>query len=77
MQPLNAPPATGVAASWMGPANVDLINQDLAGTGSNFLLYLYHTTTVYPYTGNLFASYPPSMQPIMGRNYVNAAKLQE
>jgi hypothetical protein len=35
MQPSNAPPAAGVAASGMGPANVDLINQDPAGTGGS------------------------------------------
>jgi hypothetical protein len=35
MQPSNAPPAAGVAASGMGPTNVDLIDQDPAGAGGS------------------------------------------
>jgi hypothetical protein len=35
MQPSNAPPTAGVAASGMGPANEDLIDQDPACAGGS------------------------------------------
>jgi hypothetical protein len=39
MQPSNAPPAAGVAASGMGPTNVDLIDHDPVGTGAGGTLH--------------------------------------